>query len=96
MKIISILVLFFLTSCVTVPLSKEESKVRVTGDPNVVTNCKFIQAIDLQNWLWQLRTKPWEVDVKKRASKIGANVVFSLTLPPLSRDLFRGEAYHCK
>ena len=93
MKIISILVLFCATSCVTVPpLSEGGSKVRVTSDPNVVTNCKFIQAITVRN----ASPSVWEAKVKNEVAEIGANAVFSLTIPPYPILIFRGEAYHCK
>ena len=84
------IILFSLTSCIS--LSMEGEKVRLTSNPNVVKNCKFIG--DVKAYPPYVLPSDWEIKLKNATGKKGGNVVFASS-PSLSVTV-RGEAYYCK
>ena len=83
-------ILFYLTSCVS--LSMDGEKVRLTSNPNIVKNCKFIG--DVKAYPPYMFPSDWEIKLKNATSEKGGNVVFAL--PPSLSVVVRGESYYCK
>ena len=90
MKIKTIFILLYLTSCVNLSIKGKE--VRLTSNPNVVKNCKFTG--DVKAYPPYIFPSDWEIKLKNEASKKGGNVVFAL--PPSLSVTVRGESYYCK
>lgn len=91
-----------LTACVTVGLTPEGARVRMTSNPDVVRGCSYIgqvQGTDHMNGGLSGQGAAEENamrEVRNRAAKIGADTVHLVTSTTgFSGAAVRGEAYIC-
>lgn len=102
MTIPILLTTFLLSSCVTVAVSPEGSRVRLTSNADVVRGCKYIGQVkgsDRMNGGLAGQGAAEENamrDVRNKAAELGANTVHLLTVSGrFSGADVRGEGYNC-
>ncbi|MDZ7661398.1 DUF4156 domain-containing protein [Thiohalophilus sp.] len=105
MKIIIVpflMVALLLTGCITVSLSPEGSKVRLTSNPDVVRNCSYVgQVKGTDHFNGGLAGQGAAEEnamreIRNRAADMGANTVHIVTKSTgTSGSAIRGEAYGC-
>ena len=97
-----VLAVLSLTACVTVNLSPEGSRVRLTSNPGVVRGCSYsgqVQGTDHMNGGLAGQGAAEENamrEIRNRAAEMGANTVHLVTnTTGFSGAAVRGEAYTC-
>ena len=95
-------IIVLLTGCVTVKLSPEGSKIRLTSNPNVVNGCSYIdqvQGTDHMNGGLAGQGAAEENamrEIRNLAAEMGADTVHLVTQTTgTSGAAVRGEAYKC-
>jgi uncharacterized protein YbjQ (UPF0145 family) len=101
-KLISLGLLLFISACVTTDLTPEAAQVRITSNPDVVRQCKFLGEVtgaDRMNG-GTMGQGAAEENANRRlrnnAAKMGADTVFvGVSTTNTSGSVQRGEAYQC-
>jgi hypothetical protein len=102
MKVLVTLLALSFTGCVTTSLTPAGEAVRVTSNPEVVKQCKFVGEVFGRDRMNGGLAGQWAAEenanrrIRNRAAEMGGNVVLLVTdSTGFSGSTKRGEAYKC-